>query len=188
MTFNVLNQFKAYNETTITGRHRSSNVVAPQCVCRCGLRIAFVAFECRRMSSLCSARAAVGCVLPSQYRMSWIRSAYAAVGCALPLSHPRAPERRCPAVCTPLWAAHCLRCIQMPTNFVAPERRISSAMRPPLWAAHCLRRIRMPMHLANMTTNKWRWYFFRQLFVGMSACVVNRKSRRNQSFHEESMK
>jgi len=54
MTFNVLNQFKAYNETTITGRHRSSNVVAPQCVCRCGLRIAFVAFECRRMSSLCA--------------------------------------------------------------------------------------------------------------------------------------
>ena len=69
MTFNVLNQFNPYNETTITGRHGSSNVVALQCVCRCGLRIAFVAFECRRMSSLCSARAAVGCVVPCRIPM-----------------------------------------------------------------------------------------------------------------------
>ena len=100
MTFNVLNQFKPYNETTITGRHGSSNVVAPQCVCRCGLRVAFVAFECRRMSSLCSARAAVGCVLPcrTQCRRMWSPcSARAAVGCVLPS-----------AVRTQLWAAHCL--------------------------------------------------------------------------------
>ena len=41
------------------------NFVALQCVCRCGLRIAFVASECPRMSSPCSLRAAAGRVLPS---------------------------------------------------------------------------------------------------------------------------
>ena len=41
------------------------NLVALQCVRRCGLRIAFVASECRRMSFLCSACAAVGYALVS---------------------------------------------------------------------------------------------------------------------------
>ena len=69
------------------------NFVALQCVRRCGPRIAFVAAECRRIS--------------------WLCSAYAAVGCILRLSHPNAEEYRlfaafrCSAVRAPLWAAHC---------------------------------------------------------------------------------
>ena len=70
------------------------NFVALQCVRRCGPRIAFVAAECRRIS--------------------WLCSAYAAVGCILRLSHPNAEEYRlfaafrCSAVRAPLWTARSL--------------------------------------------------------------------------------
>ena len=67
MTFNVRNQFNPYNETTITGRHGSSNVVALQCVCRCGLRIAVVASSCLTKKLPCSTHAAAGCVLLSSH-------------------------------------------------------------------------------------------------------------------------
>ena len=64
------------------------NFVALQCVRRCGPRIAFVAAECRRISWLCSAYAAVGCALssshPTTQAFRFPCSACAAVGCALP--------------------------------------------------------------------------------------------------------
>ena len=101
MTFNVLNPFNQYNETTITGQPWINQFRCSAMRVLCGLRIAFVASECPRMSSLCSARAAVGCVLPS--------------------SHPNTEEFRCSAARAPLWAAHCLCGIGMPKNVVAPQ-------------------------------------------------------------------
>ena len=99
------------------------NIVPLQRARRCGLRVAFVASECRRLSLLCSAHAAVGCALLCRIRMRGMSllciaystnitnttkvpsrgshgssNAYAAVGCALRSSHSRASKyrvRRC---------------------------------------------------------------------------------------------
>ena len=112
------------------------NFVALQCVRRCGPRIAFVAPECRRIS--------------------WLCSAYAAVGCILRLSHPNAEEYRlfaafrCSAVRTPLWAARCLRRIRQPKHFV------SLAVRAPLWAARC--RVASDCPRPSLLCNAW--FFF----------------------------
>ena len=123
------------------GSHGSSNLVAPQCVRRCGLRIAFVASAGFKISSLCSAHAAAGCVLPS--------------------SHPNAEDFRCCAVRTPLWVAYCVCCFRMRKNFVSLHHFVAlrcarrcglriavshpnagecrcSASRTPLRAARCL--------------------------------------------------
>ena len=123
------------------GSHGSSNLAAPQCVRRCGLRIAFVASAGFKISSLCSAHAPVGCVLPS--------------------SHPNAEDFRCCAVRTPLWVAYCVCCFRTRKNFVSLHHFVAlrcarrcglriavshpnagecrcSASRTPLWAARCL--------------------------------------------------
>ena len=123
------------------GSHGSSNLAAPQCVRRCGLRIAFVAAAGFKISSLCSAHAPEGCVLPS--------------------SHPNAEDFRCSAVRTPLWVAYCVCCFRMRKNFVSLHHFVAlrcarrcglriavshpnagecrcSASRTPLWAAPCL--------------------------------------------------
>ena len=78
------------------------NVVDPQCVRRCGLRIAFVASACPRTSLTRSVCAAVGCALPSMHpnaqEFRRVRtpkkfcSASAAVGYALVSLHPNAEE------------------------------------------------------------------------------------------------
>ena len=48
-------------------RDETRNFVALQRVCRCGLRVGFVASECLRTSLPCCARAAVGRAFPSMH-------------------------------------------------------------------------------------------------------------------------
>ena len=100
------------------------NVVDPQCVRSCGLRIAFVASACPRTSLPRSVYAAVGCALPSMHpnaqEFRRIRtpnkfcSARAAVGRALLSSHRCTEPRSCLAARTPLRAVCCFRRIRHP--------------------------------------------------------------------------
>ena len=130
------------------------NFVALQCVRRCGPRIAFVAAECRRIS--------------------WLCSAYAAVGCILRLSHPNAEEYRlfaafrCSAVRTPLWAAHCLCRIRMPKDVVALRRVRRYGLRVALLHPYVYREC-FPRRFLKHT------YIVPEL-VGHSFIIVNRDS------------
>ena len=130
------------------------NFVALQCVRRCGPRIAFVAAECRRIS--------------------WLCSAYAAVGCILRLSHPNAEEYRrfaafrCSAVRTPLWATHCLCRIRMPKDVVALRRVRRYGLRVALLHPYVYREC-FPGRFLKHT------YIVPEL-VGHSFIIVNRDS------------
>ena len=87
-------------------RRTYPNFVALQCARRCGLRIAFVASECLRISLRCGA--------------------CAAVGRALRLSQPNAEEFRGSAVRTPLWVAYCVCRIRMLKNIVSLKHFVAS--------------------------------------------------------------
>ena len=97
MTFNVLNQLKLYNETTITGQPWIKQ-------CRCpAVRVPLWAAHC-----LCRIRVPQNVVSLQRARRCGPRVAV--------VSHPNSEECRFSAVRAPLWATHWFRCIRMPKN------------------------------------------------------------------------